>query len=66
MTQKEVAECLLIGSKYGEDVAAEHEEIYFSGPSEHGETEQERIDVSRLRVLGAYWDSSTDSWYLFT
>lgn len=69
----DLLECLKIAVKYGDDVAAEHDVVYFCGPPHDEEacdededwTAEMAADVAKLEEFGAHYDHSVDSWARF-
>lgn len=66
-------ECLKIAVKYGTELSAEHDVVYFCGPPPSEEacgedetwTPEMAADVAALEAHNAHFDTSVDSWAKF-
>lgn len=66
MTLEKMRDCLAVASKYGNDVSAEHDILYFSGPPKVGRNLQEESDITHLEKLGAHFEDDVESWAAWT
>lgn len=66
MSQRQILEGLLILKDYAGDdeVAAEHDQIWFGTTEKPDEMNDE--DVKKLKELGFYWDDEFECWSYLT